>query len=65
MVGEVDIAEDYRRGRHLNDDEFGLSQSKLMILDIGHIRCLINVIDSKSLERDSSEKPDPLFRVPL
>jgi hypothetical protein len=40
MVGEVDIAEDYRRGRHLNDDEFGLSQSKLMSKDIKYIRRL-------------------------
>jgi hypothetical protein len=50
----------------LAHDEFGSSQSKLMILDIGYIRCLINVVDFKKLERDA-EKPRSglLFHIPL
>jgi hypothetical protein len=38
----------------LDHDDFGLTQSKIMI-----------VIDSKSLERDAGGKPFPLFLIPL
>jgi hypothetical protein len=35
------------------------------VLDIGYIQCLIDVIASKNLEQDLSEKPDPLLRILL
>jgi hypothetical protein len=38
----------------LDHDDFGLNQSKIM-----------NVIDSKNLERDAGGKPLTLFLIPL
>ncbi len=62
-IGRVGVASFIRRGDAgphrirggaIDHDDFGLSQSKIM-----------NVIDSKSLERDADGKPCPLFLIPL
>ena len=53
IVGVYRLLRGNTAGRHLDHDDFGLNQSKIM-----------NVIDSKSLERDAGGKPGSTFPHP-